>query len=74
MAQLENANPEIFQKAEEREVLPEEEDDDVYDEIDAREVFGVCVCGRGGHFIVFPTVKPHGTKHTWKLYVTSNLS
>ena len=37
--QLENANPLVFQRTADREVLPEELDDNVRDEIDAREVF-----------------------------------
>lgn len=37
---LDNVNPEIFQIAVERQVLPDEEDDDVIDAIDDREVFG----------------------------------
>ncbi|XP_046843557.1 cytosolic iron-sulfur assembly component 2B-like [Xenia sp. Carnegie-2017] len=36
---LDNSNPEIHQKANERELLPEEEDDEVVDKIDQREVF-----------------------------------
>ena len=39
MAKLENANPLVFQRTEARQVLPEELDDSVHDEIDAREVF-----------------------------------
>lgn len=39
MADLENANPHVFQRAVDRLVSPEELDDDVHDEIDAREVF-----------------------------------
>lgn len=39
MAELENASPLVFQRAPNRLVLPEELDDDVRDEIDAREVF-----------------------------------
>jgi len=38
---LENANPTIFQPKQERSVLPEEEDDDVVDKIDEREVFDI---------------------------------
>ena len=41
MEGLENANPEVFEAALDRETLPEEEDDDVQDEIDAREIFGL---------------------------------
>lgn len=37
---LDNANPVIFEQSKERQVLPEEEDDDVTDKIDDREVFG----------------------------------
>lgn len=36
---LENSNPAVFGTVSDRKVLPEEEDDDIYDEIDAREVF-----------------------------------
>lgn len=39
MAALENANPQVFQRAPDRRVLPEELDDEVRDEFDAREVF-----------------------------------
>jgi len=42
MASLDNANPLVFGKSLAREVLPEEEDDNVSDEIDSREVFGKC--------------------------------
>lgn len=38
---LENANPTIFQKKQERIVVPEEENDDVVDKIDEREVFDI---------------------------------
>ena len=38
---LENSNPAVFGKVAERKVLPEEEDDDVRDPIDAREVFDI---------------------------------
>jgi len=38
---LENNNPEVFGTVAARNVRPEEEDDDVYDEIDAREVFDI---------------------------------
>jgi len=40
MTSLDNANPLVFSKSTAREVLPEEEDDNVTDEIDSREVFG----------------------------------
>ncbi|XP_046550527.1 cytosolic iron-sulfur assembly component 2B-like [Haliotis rubra] len=36
---LDNANPVIYQKAKDRDILPENEDEDVVDEIDTREVF-----------------------------------
>lgn len=39
MAALDNANPLIFGRSAERSVLPEEMDDDIRDEIDAREIF-----------------------------------
>ena len=38
---LENANPTIFQQKKERDVLPEEEDEEVVDKIDEREVFDI---------------------------------
>ena len=38
---LENVNPEIHQKATERTLLAEEEDDNVVDKFDQREVFGI---------------------------------
>ena len=38
---LENANPTIFQRKQERTVVPEEENDDVVDKIDEREVFDI---------------------------------
>ena len=41
---LENANPLVFSRAAEREVLAEELDDGVRDEIDAREVFDLLRC------------------------------
>ena len=37
---LDNANPVIFEQSKERQVLPEEEDDDICDKIDDREIFG----------------------------------
>jgi len=43
---LENTNPAIFGQVSERKALPEEEDDDVHDEIDAREVFDILSCWR----------------------------
>ena len=41
MSRLENVNPAVFEIARDREVLPEEEDDNVKDKIDAREVFDI---------------------------------
>lgn len=41
MSRLDNINPAVFETARDREVLPEEEDDDVNDKIDAREVFDI---------------------------------
>lgn len=38
---LENANPTIFLQKAEREVLPDEENEDVVDKIDKREVFDI---------------------------------
>lgn len=39
-AEIENLNPNIFQKKSKRIATPEEEDDDVVDEFDEREIFG----------------------------------
>lgn len=38
---LENANPTIFQQKKERDILPGEEDEEVVDKIDEREVFDI---------------------------------
>ena len=38
---LENINPTIYQKSTEREITADEEDDNIVDEIDSREVFGI---------------------------------
>ena len=37
---LDNANPIVYERTKERELRPEDEDDDVVDEFDDREVFG----------------------------------
>lgn len=37
---LENINPKLYEKCMDRPVLPEEDDDSIVDEFDAREVFG----------------------------------
>ena len=42
---LENINPTIYQKSTEREKTTDEEDDDIVDEIDSREVFGILWSG-----------------------------
>ncbi|XP_076449664.1 cytosolic iron-sulfur assembly component 2B-like [Babylonia areolata] len=39
MTTLENANPLVFRRSKERPILPEEEDDNIVDKIDDREVF-----------------------------------
>lgn len=38
---LENENPTIFQQKKERDLRPEEEEEDVVDRIDEREVFDI---------------------------------
>lgn len=38
---LENENPTIFQQKKERDILPGEEDEEVVDKIDEREVFDI---------------------------------
>ena len=40
MNRLDNANPVIYECSKEREISPEDEDDDIVDKIDGREVFG----------------------------------
>ena len=37
---LDNANPTVYSATKERELLPDDENDDVVDKIDSREVFG----------------------------------
>lgn len=37
--QLENVNPTVYEKKESRVITANDEDEDVYDEIDSREVF-----------------------------------
>ncbi|GFG33220.1 hypothetical protein Cfor_05529 [Coptotermes formosanus] len=39
MTLLENINPKLYRKCDEREITPEEEDDNVVDPFDSREVF-----------------------------------
>ena len=41
MALLENINPKLDRKCEEREITPEEEDNNVVDPFDSREIFGI---------------------------------
>jgi hypothetical protein len=41
MDTLENVNPKLYEKCEERRVTEEEEDENIVDEYDAREVFGI---------------------------------
>lgn len=40
LEQLENENPNIYSKTNERAITADEEDDNVVDEFDAREIFG----------------------------------
>ena len=40
MAALDNANPLVFSKSKTRKIKPEEEDDNISDEIDSIEIFG----------------------------------
>jgi len=39
--ELENANPTVFRRTEERSVTLDDENDDVVDEIDEREIFDI---------------------------------
>jgi hypothetical protein len=48
MALLENINPKLYRKCEEREITPEEEDDYIVDPFDSREVFGILIILRCG--------------------------
>ena len=41
MGVIENANPKLYKKSDERNVTPGEEDENVVDEFDSREVFGI---------------------------------
>jgi hypothetical protein len=43
MASLENINPKLYRKCEEREITAEEEDDNLVDPFDSREVFGILI-------------------------------
>lgn len=38
---LENINPKLYKKIDDRQVTAEDEDEDVADEFDSREIFGV---------------------------------
>ena len=41
MDRLENLNPKLYRKCDERNVTPEEEDENIVDEFDSREIFGI---------------------------------
>jgi len=47
---LDNANPVVFERSKERDVRPEDEDDDIADKFDSREVFGKLLFIRTQHF------------------------
>jgi len=51
MALLENINPKLYRKCEEREITPEEKDDNVVDPFDSREVFGILLIQRCNIFV-----------------------
>lgn len=38
---LENVNPKLYEKVDNREITAEDQDEDIIDEIDAREIFGM---------------------------------
>jgi hypothetical protein len=38
---LENINPKLYRKLDDREITAEEQDEDIVDEFDAREIFGI---------------------------------
>lgn len=38
---FENINPKLYKKIDEREITAEDEDEDIVDEFDAREIFGM---------------------------------
>jgi hypothetical protein len=50
MALLENINPKLYRKCEEREITLEEEDNNVVDPFDSREVFGILIILRYNTF------------------------
>ena len=39
--QLENINPKLYVKCDERQITLDDQNDDIFDEFDAREVFGI---------------------------------
>ncbi|KAL3858739.1 hypothetical protein ACJMK2_008994 [Sinanodonta woodiana] len=43
-SRLDNANPIVYQSQKEREILPEDEDDNIEDKVDSREVFDLIRC------------------------------
>ena len=58
---IENSNPVIYDKLKEREVLPQDEDDSVFDDIDDREIFGKSLMSRGLLTVqTFPKTVPFG--------------
>ena len=68
MATLENINPRVFEKRKERIVLPEEEDDNVADKIDEREVFGILSVQNGClRFSKLSLMREEHCQHCWGL-------
>ena len=49
---LENVNPTIHRRLAEREISPDDEDDDVVDEIDAREIFDILSINCNAPFVI----------------------
>ena len=67
---IENVNPQVFAKANERVVLPDEEDDSVRDEIDAREIFGMVTIACTPHSITPRTLCTHHLPYSIHVYTT----
>ena len=39
--EIQNANPTVYQQVKERKITPEEEDEEIHDVIDSREIFDI---------------------------------
>lgn len=50
---LQNANPTVYEKSKERDITEKDEDENVYDEIDAREIFDILSYVRKKKFYIY---------------------